>query len=171
MAKRTVPVILNILVGNRDDHLRNRGILRALTGWTLAPAFDLNPEFDRLEHALCIDESNERQVGVLGAIGTALLEGSCELAVVDGPRDLLSRRVPALPALDAPQLVPEVDFPAHTVELSPLEDPTVMDPAALAAAQRTPGHLPVRPHIGDDADGVESEPRAEDVVDGEEQSE
>jgi serine/threonine-protein kinase HipA len=53
-------VLFNILVGNRDDHLRNHGFLRAARGWTLAPAFDLNPELDRLEHALAIDESDPR---------------------------------------------------------------------------------------------------------------
>lgn len=53
-------ILFNILVGNRDDHLRNHGFLRGATGWTLAPAFDLNPEIDRLEHALAIDESDPR---------------------------------------------------------------------------------------------------------------
>jgi serine/threonine-protein kinase HipA len=52
--------LFNILVGNRDDHLRNHGFLRGRDGWTLAPAFDLNPELDRIEHALAIDESDAR---------------------------------------------------------------------------------------------------------------
>jgi serine/threonine-protein kinase HipA len=52
--------LFNVLVGNRDDHLRNHGLLRARSGWTLAPAFDLNPEVDRLEHALALDESDHR---------------------------------------------------------------------------------------------------------------
>lgn len=34
----------NVLVSNVDDHLRNHGFLRAgRGGWTLSPAFDLNP--------------------------------------------------------------------------------------------------------------------------------
>jgi serine/threonine-protein kinase HipA len=53
-------VLFNILVGNRDDHLRNHGFLREASGWTLAPAFDLNVELDRFEHALAIDESDHR---------------------------------------------------------------------------------------------------------------
>ncbi|MGE3166624.1 MAG: type II toxin-antitoxin system HipA family toxin [Planctomycetota bacterium] len=52
--------LFNILVGNRDDHLRNHGFLRQPSGWSLAPAFDLNVELDRLEHSLSIDESDHR---------------------------------------------------------------------------------------------------------------
>jgi serine/threonine-protein kinase HipA len=53
-------IAFNILVGNRDDHLRNHGFLRGATGWSLAPAFDLNPNPDAREHALAIDETNPR---------------------------------------------------------------------------------------------------------------
>lgn len=38
-------VAYSILISNTDDHLRNHGFLRTNTaGWTLAPAFDLNPD-------------------------------------------------------------------------------------------------------------------------------
>lgn len=50
--------LLNILVGNRDDHLRNHGFLRSGDGWALAPAFDINPNPDKDVHVLTIDESN-----------------------------------------------------------------------------------------------------------------
>jgi hypothetical protein len=34
-----------ILVSNTDNHLRNHGFLRVTTGgWSLSPAFDLNPD-------------------------------------------------------------------------------------------------------------------------------
>jgi serine/threonine-protein kinase HipA len=37
-------VAFNVLVSNVDDHLRNHGFLRRdRTGWTLSPAYDLNP--------------------------------------------------------------------------------------------------------------------------------
>ena len=48
-------VLFSILVGNRDDHLRNHGFLRAATGWRLTPAFDVNPNPDKDIHALAID--------------------------------------------------------------------------------------------------------------------
>jgi serine/threonine-protein kinase HipA len=38
-------VVFSILIRNTDDHLRNHGFLRETTaGWTLSPAFDLNPD-------------------------------------------------------------------------------------------------------------------------------
>jgi len=45
----------NVLVGNRDDHLRNQGFLRHADGWRLAPAFDLNPARDMREHATAVN--------------------------------------------------------------------------------------------------------------------
>ncbi len=38
-------IAFSILVSNSDDHLRNHGFLRATTGgWSLSPAFDVNPD-------------------------------------------------------------------------------------------------------------------------------
>ncbi|KZC38945.1 MULTISPECIES: type II toxin-antitoxin system HipA family toxin [Rhodanobacter] len=48
-------IAFSILIGNRDDHLRNHGFLRTPDGWRLAPAFDINPNPDKREHALAID--------------------------------------------------------------------------------------------------------------------
>jgi serine/threonine-protein kinase HipA len=53
-------VTFNIAIGNRDDHLRNHGFLLTPTGWRLAPAFDLNPNTERADHVLNIDESDNR---------------------------------------------------------------------------------------------------------------
>ena len=37
-------VVFNVLISNVDDHLRNHGFLaKGPQGWTLAPAYDLNP--------------------------------------------------------------------------------------------------------------------------------
>lgn len=37
-------VVLNVLISNVDDHLRNHGFLRlGKLGWSLSPAYDLNP--------------------------------------------------------------------------------------------------------------------------------
>jgi serine/threonine-protein kinase HipA len=51
-------VLFNILIGNRDDHLRNHGFLRDGNGWVLSPAFDVNPNADRGVHVLSIDGSD-----------------------------------------------------------------------------------------------------------------
>lgn len=46
--------VFNVLIGNRDDHLRNHGFLRDPDGWRLSPAFDVNPNPDKAEHVLAI---------------------------------------------------------------------------------------------------------------------
>jgi len=51
-------VLFNILIGSRDDHLRNHGFLRAGDGWRLSPAFDVNPNPDKDHHVLAINESD-----------------------------------------------------------------------------------------------------------------
>ncbi len=51
-------VIFNILVGNRDDHLRNHGFLRHGNGWRLSPAFDVNPNPHKDIHVLAIAGSD-----------------------------------------------------------------------------------------------------------------
>jgi serine/threonine-protein kinase HipA len=53
-------VAFHVAVGNRDDHLRNHGFLLGKTGWRLAPAFDVNPNVDKAEHVLNIDDSDNR---------------------------------------------------------------------------------------------------------------
>ena len=55
-------VAFNVAVGNRDDHLRNHGFLLEQGGWRLAPAFDVNPNIDKAEHVLNIDDSDNRPV-------------------------------------------------------------------------------------------------------------
>lgn len=54
-------IIFTVLISNTDDHLRNHGFLRKSTaGWSLSPAFDLNPnpEGAAKQLATAIDESN-----------------------------------------------------------------------------------------------------------------
>jgi serine/threonine-protein kinase HipA len=53
-------VVFNVAVGNRDDHLRNHGFVLCATGWRLAPAFDVNPNIDKAEHVLNIDDRDCR---------------------------------------------------------------------------------------------------------------
>lgn len=36
-------IVFNICVSNTDDHLRNHGFLLTENGWSLAPAYDMNP--------------------------------------------------------------------------------------------------------------------------------
>lgn len=50
-------VIFNVLVSNRDDHLRNHGFIREPGGWRLSPAYDMNPSLAKADHALSLDGS------------------------------------------------------------------------------------------------------------------
>ncbi|MDN5870645.1 MAG: type II toxin-antitoxin system HipA family toxin [Nitrococcus sp.] len=49
-------VVFNILVSNRDDHLRNHGFFVTPGGIRLTPAYDVNPMPEKATHALAIDE-------------------------------------------------------------------------------------------------------------------
>ncbi len=53
-------VAFNVAIGNRDDHLRNHGFILERTGWRLSPAFDMNPNIDKGEHVLNIDDADNR---------------------------------------------------------------------------------------------------------------
>ena len=53
-------VLLNVLVGNRDDHWRNHGFLREPGGWVQSPAYVIVPYPDRDVHAISIDEGDPR---------------------------------------------------------------------------------------------------------------
>jgi serine/threonine-protein kinase HipA len=53
-------IIFSILTANTDDHLRNHAFLREREGWTLSPAYDLNPNPDnpvRLSTAIDLDDT------------------------------------------------------------------------------------------------------------------
>jgi serine/threonine-protein kinase HipA len=50
----------NIMTSNRDDHLRNHGFIREPTGWRLSPAYDMNPNPEKYEHALAIAPNDAR---------------------------------------------------------------------------------------------------------------
>ena len=60
-------VAFNICIGNGDDHFRNHGFLLSAKGWTLAPAYDLNPGLSQSQSLMITDSTNEASL-------TALLE-------------------------------------------------------------------------------------------------
>ena len=52
-------VAFNICVGNTDDHFRNHGFLLTAKGWTLSPAYDMNPSLNEYQ-SLLINSSNNK---------------------------------------------------------------------------------------------------------------
>jgi serine/threonine-protein kinase HipA len=54
-------IVFSILISNTDNHLRNHGFLRSSTaGWTLSPAFDLNPNPRRRRLTTTIERGREQ---------------------------------------------------------------------------------------------------------------
>ena len=51
-------VAFNVLFGNTDDHFRNHGFLLTTKGWTLSPAYDINPG-TKTHQCLLIDQYTE----------------------------------------------------------------------------------------------------------------
>lgn len=49
-------VAFSIAIGNSDDHFRNHGFLLTPKGWTLSPAYDMNPTLNEYQ-ALLINSS------------------------------------------------------------------------------------------------------------------
>ncbi len=58
-------VAFNIAVGNTDDHFRNHGFLLTPKGWTLSPAYDMNPTNGTHQSLLISDSSNLADTGIL----------------------------------------------------------------------------------------------------------
>lgn len=51
-------IVFNVAVSNCDDHLRNHGFIYSRAGWTLSPAYDLNPDPQGMGLNLNIDQKN-----------------------------------------------------------------------------------------------------------------
>lgn len=58
-------VAFNICIGNSDDHFRNHGFLLTSKGWTLSPAYDMNPTFNEYQSLLISRFSNKADLNIL----------------------------------------------------------------------------------------------------------
>ena len=68
-------VAFNVMFGNTDDHFRNHGFLLRQKGWTLSPAYDINPGA-KTHQCLMIDQYTEQSDvnALLQASGSYMLE-------------------------------------------------------------------------------------------------
>ena len=57
-------VAFNICIGNSDDHFRNHGFLLTAKGWTLSPAYDMNPTLNEFQSLLVSSTSNKADLGI-----------------------------------------------------------------------------------------------------------
>ncbi len=58
-------VAFNICIGNSDDHFRNHGFLLTAKGWTLPPAYDMNPTLNEYQSLLVTPTSNKADLNIL----------------------------------------------------------------------------------------------------------
>ena len=58
-------VAFNIAIGNSDDHFRNHGFLLTPRGWTLSPAYDMNPTLNEYQALLINSTTNRADLQVL----------------------------------------------------------------------------------------------------------
>lgn len=58
-------VAFNIAIGNSDDHFRNHGFLLTPRGWTLSPAYDMNPTLNEYQVLLINSSTNQADLDVL----------------------------------------------------------------------------------------------------------
>ena len=63
-------VAFNICIGNSDDHFRNHGFLLTAKGWTLSPAYDMNPTLNEYQSLLISSATNKADL--------RFLLGACE---------------------------------------------------------------------------------------------
>ena len=80
-------VAFNIMFGNTDDHFRNHGFLLTPKGWTLSPAYDINPGA-KTHQCLLIDQYTEQSdINVLlKASGSYMLEQQEAAAIIEEVR-------------------------------------------------------------------------------------
>lgn len=58
-------VAFNICIGNTDDHFRNHGFLLTTKGWTISPAYDMNPSLSDYQSLLISSATNESNLQIL----------------------------------------------------------------------------------------------------------
>lgn len=76
-------VAFNICIGNSDDHYRNHGFILTSRGWTLSPAYDLNPSLKDSQSLLITPSSNKASLDILlGACEDYMLERHTAVRIV-----------------------------------------------------------------------------------------
>lgn len=74
-------VAFNICIGNSDDHFRNHGFLLTAKGWTLSPAYDMNPTLNEYQSLLISNSSSKADL--------AILSDACEYYML--PQDVATK--------------------------------------------------------------------------------
>lgn len=83
-------VAFNVMFGNTDDHFRNHGFLLTPKGWTLSPAYDINPG-GKTHQSLLIDEYTEQSDinALLAASENYMIERQEAREIIEEVRDAI----------------------------------------------------------------------------------
>ncbi|MGM9696101.1 MAG: type II toxin-antitoxin system HipA family toxin [Alloprevotella sp.] len=85
-------VAFSIAIGNSDDHFRNHGFLLTLKGWTLSPAYDLNPTFNDHQSLLINATTNRSDLQLLLASSEEYMIGKEEAThIIEEVKDGVSQ--------------------------------------------------------------------------------
>ena len=81
-------VAFNIMFGNTDDHFRNHGFLLGPKGWTLSPAYDINPGAKHCQCLLIDSYTDQSDISaLLSASENYMLEKQEAGAIIEKVRD------------------------------------------------------------------------------------
>lgn len=85
-------VAFNIAIHNSDDHFRNHGFLLTPKGWTLSPAYDLNPTFNDHQSLLINATTNRSDLQLLLASSEEYMIGKEEATrIIEEVKDGVSQ--------------------------------------------------------------------------------
>ena len=85
-------VAFSIAIGNSDDHFRNHGFLLTPKGWTLSPAYDLNPTFNDHKSLLINATTNRSDLQLLLASSEEYMIGKEEAThIIEEVKDGVSQ--------------------------------------------------------------------------------
>lgn len=85
-------VAFSIAIGNSDDHFRNHGFLLTPKGWTLSPAYDLNPTFNDHQSLLINATTNSSDLQLLLASSEEYMIGKEEAThIIEEVKDGVSQ--------------------------------------------------------------------------------
>ena len=78
-------IVFNICISNTDDHLRNHGFILTEKGWTLSPAFDINPNETGtgLSLNISLDDNSLDIELALSVIGYFRLSSTTALGIIE----------------------------------------------------------------------------------------
>ena len=79
-------VAFNICIGNTDDHFRNHGFLLTAKGWTLSPAYDMNPTLNEYQSLLINNYTNKSDLNeLLNSCEEYMLSKQTALQIIGSP--------------------------------------------------------------------------------------